>query len=180
MPAFEPFLYRTMAVFSFPCSRAFAADLHINPMWHRFTQAYRAYEMGASPDVLVYVQSPFPVALLTERFFLPRVEIVGMDRMLATLLDRPGFIGECVYMGGFFTRALRRPARNLDAAFDQVADHLQHEPPAPPASPVPVARVPLVVDLTMEPDTPDVVGPLRATRVDLSLECTSPPLPPCF
>lgn len=150
-------------------SRQRMADLHCDREWERFTQAYRAYELPASPDeLLLYTQSAMPIDLLRVRFFLPRLQMTSMDRMMAALLDRPGMIGECVFMGGFFTRALRRPAADLIDQFEAVADQLQHQPPpAPPASPVRD-----VVDLTLEPDTPDVVGPLRATGIDSTVEVT--------
>lgn len=127
------------------------ADLHCDREWERFIHAYRAYELPATPgELLVYIQSSMPIDLLRARFFLPRLQMSSMDRMLAALIDRPGMIGECVFTGGFFTRALGRPARQLEAQFNAVVE----APPPPPPSP---ARVELV-DLSIEPDTPQLLS----------------------
>lgn len=138
-------------------SRASIAELHCNPAWAMFVNAWRAYELpDADGELLLYMQTATTMQHLRNRFpALPRLHISSMDRMLMFLLDCPGLYGLCAFSGGHFARALRRVNADLHGRFDQVADDA---PRAPPASPVRLPAAHEVVDLSIEPDTPALLS----------------------
>lgn len=127
------------------------AVLHCDPTWAHLVHAWRAYEQpDIAVDLLVYIQTAFGMQHLRDRFpVLPRLHMSSMDRMLLFLVDSPGLFGLCAFSGGHFTRALRRVNRNLLGRFEDAA------PPAPPPPP-PSPQRPVLIDLSLEPDTPDL------------------------
>lgn len=116
-------------------SRATAANLHCDPEWARFTVAWRMYALfGTDEDVMVYVQSSFPIELLRVRFHLPRLFMSSMRSMLNVVLERPGMLGDCIFSGGEFERALRRTANDLSDQMEDAApiDLTADSPPLTP------------------------------------------------
>lgn len=144
-----------MPVYTTFITRAAMAVLHCEPRFPMRVHAWRAYETDAGEgELLLFFQSSLTMRHLRDVFpLLPRLRVTTMDRLMLFLIDSPGLFGLCAFSGGHFTRALRRVNANLADRFEGVA------PPAPPASPV--RRVHEVLDLTLAPDTPDLISRSR-------------------
>lgn len=130
-----------------------AAQLHCDNTFLGAVAAYRAFALEDNPgNVLLFVQSARPCAVLRGAFMLPRLRVSTFDDMVAFLVDRPGSLGQCVFSGGQFRRALRMPRRNLAAELEA-------------AVPVPIPEVP-VIDLTRDED--DLVSVVPETELRCS------------
>jgi len=115
-----------------------AAQLHVDGLFFTHVIAYRAYSLEDQPGhVLLFVQSTRAAVVLRSAFMLPRLRCSSYDEMVNLLVDRPGNLGQCVFSGGFFQRAVRMPRRNLLAELEAVA-------------PLPIPPVPEVIDLTQD------------------------------